>query len=159
MKHSNPARSTPTDPPRGAGVDYETGEMIDTGDGWGAPCEVSPDTVVRLGNGKLLFDSTAYVFGDWAVHRSTGLDGIHPHPDPNSWAVSHVPSGRENGLAVELEFWDAVRIARALEDACPSLVVSANGIIDVDEFFLFEAAIGAALQDHYVWPLQLGGLP
>lgn len=28
MKRPNPARSTPTEPPRGAGVDYETGEMI-----------------------------------------------------------------------------------------------------------------------------------
>lgn len=129
----------------------------ETGDGWGAPSEVIPNSVVRI---RMVPGSRlvrAYTFGSWAVHRATNLFGVRPHPHPESWAVSHVPSGCSVGIAAELTFWDAIRIARALDDT--GLFPSAD-LSEPDGCWIFEAAIGAALHDHYVWPLSaLGGLP
>ena len=131
-------------------------ETEDESAGWGAPCEARPDTLIKIRTGQSWRAINAYVFGAWAVHRSAGVAGILPRPDPDSWAVTHVPSGCCIGLAIELEFWDAIRIARALED---TRILEEHDDVSVpyDDGLIFQAAIGAALHDHYVWPLTAYG--
>lgn len=124
--------------------------------GWGAPCEARPDTPIRIRIGQSRVAINAYVFGAWAVHQATGVAGFEPRPDPKSWGVSHVPTGCSIGLALELGFWDAVRIARALDDTGIAPRVDLAGQ-DMRE--IFEAAIGAALHDHYVWPMPTVAAP
>ena len=117
--------------------------------GWGAPCEAEPDSTIQIrGKHGLGGAARAYLFGAWAVHRSVMVDD--KVCDPDSWAVSHVPTGLSIGLALELGFWDAVRIARALDDTG---VFTGKDFDEYDDAFIFESAIGAALHDHYVWPM------
>lgn len=121
--------------------------------GWGAPCDARPDTKVKISiagcSSKTEVD--AYVFGSWAVHRAVGVAGIERRPDPDSWAVSHRPTGHSIGLALELGFWDAIRIALALDDA--GILVTSR-LLDQETSRIFEATIGAALNDQYVWPID-----
>jgi hypothetical protein len=122
--------------------------------GWGAPCEPRPTTVVRLDteNGCKM-SVPSFVFGVWAVHRSVHVSGVITIPDPLLWCISHVPTGKSMaGFVGELDFWTAVRVARALEDSNPfpddDLPSS-----DEDAAWIAYSVIGAALNDHYVWPL------
>jgi hypothetical protein len=96
------------------------------------------------------------MFGVWGVHRS--VESVDDeHIDPMSWGVTHSPTGRGLGVAKELDFWTAVRIALALDD-----IALFDDILDPEEFEttpqedvgIFLAAVGAAMHDHYVWPLN-----
>ena len=126
--------------------------------GWGAPCDanlVDHVTLRRAGHrqGAVV---TAFIFGVWAVHRSQIVND--QWCDPQSWGVSHAPTGLSIGIALELSFWEAVRIARALEDTgvFDNAVVKDTFIVcDEEAPMIFEAAIGAALHDQYVWPMPL----
>lgn len=97
--------------------------------GWGAPCEPQPSTAVILETergGKMSVPS--FVFGVWAVHRSVHVIEVITTPDPSLWCISHVPTGRSMA-----EF------------------VGEND--DEDAWWVVCSAVGAALNDHYVWPL------
>lgn len=131
--------------------------MGDLDEGWGAPCDPElRDTVGIRCRSKIIARVRALIFGAWAVHRAVPVDMYMEAPvDPAAWGVTHVPSGYTiaNWVA-DLAFWDAVRVARALED---------SGILPDDrlecDVWLLTAVIGAALQDHYVWPLyEIGGI-
>jgi hypothetical protein len=126
-------------------------ETNDHSNGWGAPCVPEPDVMATIATttGRLV-PMAAYQFGAWLVHRSVEVNGARCQPD--SWAVSHDPSGRSIGLALELTFWEAIRIAMALDDT--GIMVGDLSEVDSDEIEIFKAAIGAALNDHYVWPLH-----
>lgn len=122
--------------------------------GWGAPCEPQPSTAVILETergGKMSVPS--FVFGVWAVHRSVHVIEVITTPDSSLWCISHVPTGRSMAEFVgENDFWTSVRVARALEDSnpCPD-----DDLLNYDEdaWWVVCSAVGAALNDHYVWPL------
>lgn len=88
-------------------------------------------------------------FGNWYVALNT---------DPRSWGrdpsenfdVGHMETGMY--LIEGLTFWEAVRVARAADDALPA---SRDDIILMgqDAWCLIEAVIGSALDDHYVFPI------
>lgn len=125
--------------------------------GWGAPCEANPMMMIgirTLLSRRATCKVPAYCFGAWGVHRSVTVN--NQVCDPRSWAVSHIPTGLSIGLALELSFWTAVRIARALEDTCLFLD---DELSAEDGSFIFEASIAAGLHDHYVWPLSSAGYP
>lgn len=132
--------------------------MDDCAEGWGAPCSPTPDEPVpiRLGT-KHFITVMGYRFGAWSVHRARPIDGVMTAVDPDAWAVSHVPTGMALGSWVaELTFWDAVRVATALHDSglYPDAVIDTGNVDDnVDGTCLIMAVIGAALQDHYVFPI------
>lgn len=127
-------------------------------DGWGMACTPTLRDEVRLRHrgvdGSISFFSVrGIVFGAWAVHPSYRVDGVVQGPDPDAWSVTHMPTGHSMaGLVAEPLFWDAVRIARALDD---SGIFSDEDIEDGVELELFDilcSVVGAALHDHYVWP-------
>jgi hypothetical protein len=93
----------------------------------------------------------AIVFGDWGVHQQPAMVGDQ-RTDPAMWAVSHLPTGHNIGVALDLTLWESVRIARALDDADPF----PDGLFDASDDegpWVALSAIGAALNDHYVWPI------
>lgn len=122
-----------------------------SGDGWGAPCEANPTTPVTIAHAHGTRDVMGFVFGAWAVHRAVPVDGC-TSPDPDTWAVSHIPTGTSIGLVLEISFWDAIRVARALEDTG---VFPDDSLDCEDGSMIFQSAIGAAMSDHYVWPLVI----
>lgn len=63
------------------------------------------------------------------------------------WTVGHADTGY--AVADALTFWDAMRVARALDDALPGFAVSD---VQFETKFLIDAVIGSALSDHYVFP-------
>lgn len=117
--------------------------------GWGAECDPQPTDMVRLAKTGTV---PAFVFGVWAVHRSVPVISVVITPDPKAWSVSHIPSGLSlAGYVAEPYFWDAIRVARALDDAGVLLAVEEFSCIESMQ--IAQSAVGAALNDHYVWPL------
>lgn len=94
------------------------------------------------------------MFGVWAVHRAvpTDRDLIDGKDiDPTAWSVSHLPTGRSvSPFLVEPDFWMAMRVARALDDTGIFLDEDLSSAEDVQ---IFMSAIGAAMNDHYVFPI------
>jgi len=121
------------------------------GGGWGGQCDPQPNAQFMMATETGKRTWSAFLFGAWAVHRSPQLVGF-ARIDPDSWQVSYVPTGQALGIAAEFGFWDAIRIARALED---TELLSSGDLSEIDEDVccIFEAAVGAALHDHYVWPI------
>lgn len=125
--------------------------------GWGAPCAPQPTTVVKIrldGMGKPCYPVTAFVFGVWAVHRGT-CKSSEPRlvPPPDSWSVSHLPTGMSALPDHFDDFWSCIRVARALEDSGVFRTKKSVLSPDLEETCLFFSIVGAALSDHYVWPL------
>lgn len=123
-------------------------------DGWGSPCAPDPTDIVRchMPTGGF-FPVPAFVFGAWAVHRSISIKDLILRPSPSAWNVSHVPTGTALAQFVaEPSFWEAIRIARALDDS--GLYQTARSVkVADDDYYVLLAVVGAALHDHYVWPL------
>ena len=70
------------------------------------------------------------------------------------WTVGHAASGYAAPWDEDLTFWDALRVARALDDAYPDLDLEDPPTTDQ-----VEAVVGAAMADHYVFPIARWVLP
>jgi len=128
----------------------------DVAEGWGAACAPAPMDPVRIRQEgtKRLATVMGYRFGAWAVHRAVPVDGVMTTVATDAWAVSHVPTGMAIGWwLAEPTFWDAVRVALALHDSHLFPDAHAVDASTLDESCCLQAVIGAALQDHYVFPV------
>jgi hypothetical protein len=85
----------------------------------------------------------AMVFGDWCVHDSANFF---------SFRVSHVPSGKALAVLGDgLELWDAVRIARALDERLPTGVVQDWTDPDDPEAWVIAEVVRATFAEGLSW--------
>jgi hypothetical protein len=91
------------------------------------------------------------VVGGWYVWPPD--ISVPGHGPDELWTVGHLESGLAVPLGEGLTFQDALRLARALDDA-----FGAIGLDDLaeTECGLFWSVLGAALADHYVFPIDRG---
>lgn len=114
--------------------------------------EISLPDCVCVRGGKdyensIVFNRRGMTFGDWYVIENTSPDAILDNPDSN-FDVGHNPTGMK--LIGGMAWWDARRIAMAMDDA--DLVIELPPT-DADMKEIVDGVIGAALMDHYVFPL------
>ena len=91
------------------------------------------------------------LFGDWYVRVTDGPDaGILSSPEA-VFMVGHEPTGYR--LIYDLTYWEARRIAMAMQDA--DLAIPDVGQVpdDPDMVYIVQAIVTSALMDHYVFPL------
>lgn len=125
---------------------------------WGVEFSAEPAETVWLDSKEgFTFPIKAFVFGDWALHKTVLSPGwTLETADSQSWSVAHIPSksvlSDDCGI-VAYPFWTSLNIARALGDS--GIVIGRRP--SKDTIFLFEAIVGSAIADHYVWPLPSTG--
>ena len=91
-------------------------------------------------------------FGDWYVIECTSVDALWDDLDSN-FDVGHYPTGLK--LISGLTYWEARRVAMAMDDSDPILPVSADDVdADLDWMWVIQAVVASALMDHYVFPLS-----
>lgn len=97
--------------------------------------------------------SRAARFGDWYVRIGDDPDAFSQNRDTR-FTVGHGLTGLK--LAWGLTYWEARRVALAMDDAdldiplCPGEVADQ----DPDLYQVVEAVIASALMDHYVFPID-----
>lgn len=90
------------------------------------------------------------LFGDWYVIEGSGPDSIGREPNSN-FDVGHNLTGSQ--LLGGLTFWEARRVAMALDDADQFISVYLSEMDD-DIYWVIDAVVASALMDHYVFPLS-----
>lgn len=131
-----------------------TVDVAGPAEGWGAPCCVQLADTVACATATGVVSTRGLVLGSYAIHMTMGYTGVGGAiVDPNTWTVTHMPTGSAMGpWCAELGFWDAYRVALALDD---SGLCSTDDLSACDLLWMVEAVIAAALQDHYVFPLAI----
>lgn len=80
--------------------------------------------------------------------------------DPDSFSqvldtrftVGHDPTGHK--LIFGLTYWEARRVALAMDDADLVIPATLEDLDDPDLYLVVEAIIASALMDHYVFPID-----
>lgn len=91
------------------------------------------------------------LFGDWYVRVADGPDLNFCTPPDRIFMVGHNPTGQR--LLCDLTYWEAVRVALAMQDANPKITPVGEPADDPDIMFVLDSIIASALMDHYVFPL------
>lgn len=92
----------------------------------------------------------AELIGDWYVRLGDDPDSFSQDRDTR-FTIGHDPTGLK--LAWGLTYWEARRIALAMDDADPVVPALNEYGDDPDLRYVVEAIIASALMDHYVFPI------
>ncbi len=120
--------------------------------------EIRFDDAVNIRGQDGMYSAFGIVIGDWYVieGRDMAIPGkivelASTLPAHSRFSVGHGVLGK--AIARGLEFREAQRIARALDDAGLDIEAEIKDP-DSDINHIIDAIIGSALMDHYVFPID-----